>query len=162
MSLAAALAYHRVSGDPGPALALLGAELTDPASGWVTWAGELGPAAAPLLALIEPRLARDRTASTRGTAALAVWRITGRTEDTVEPLARWLVAGGFWPPFEPPALPALTSIGLLPRFAVAPLREVAESARRAAHDPFVVGDPHPDYLLRSAVRKLLGSATVLD
>ncbi|MFI2757433.1 hypothetical protein ACH5A3_00940 [Streptomyces echinatus] len=160
--VAAALAYHRVTGDPAPALALLGPELADGAREALRPAAELGPAAAPLLPLIEPRLTDARTPAGRGVAALAVWRITGRTGDTVEPLARWLVADGFRSPFEPPALPALTSIGLLPRFAVAPLRAVADSARRTAQDLFVTGEPHPDDVLRSALRALLASAKVLD
>ncbi|WP_251093087.1 hypothetical protein [Streptomyces sp. Caat 7-52] len=162
LSAAAALAYHRVTGDPGPALARLGPELADGSPGPVHLAGELGPDAAPLLPFIEPRLTDTRRPGGRGTAALAVWRITGRTGDTVEPLARWLLADGFRSPVRPPALAALTGIGLLPRFAVAPLREVAGSARRTAHDLFVTGEPHPDDVLRSAVRALLASATVLD
>ncbi|MEU8030345.1 hypothetical protein AB0C13_17145 [Streptomyces sp. NPDC049099] len=162
VSTAAALAYHRVTGDPEPALALLGAQLAEETTEALAQAGELGPDAAPLLPLVEPWLAQGHTAGRRGRAALTVWRITGRTEDTVEPLARWLVADDHWPPFEPPALPALIAIGLLPRFAVGPLRKVAESARRAAHDLFVTGDPHPDYVLRSAVRELLATASVPD
>ncbi|MFI2199630.1 hypothetical protein ACH47Z_02355 [Streptomyces sp. NPDC020192] len=163
VSRAAALAYHRVAGDPEPALALLDRERPDPASGWVAYAGELGPAAAPLLPLIEPLLAGSRTVGGRGRAALAVWRITGRTEDTVEPLARWLVGSGDRAGVDlPAALPALTTIGLLPRFSVDPLRRIAESRRRVSSDLFVEGGPHPDYLLRSAVRELLDSATVLD
>ncbi|GAA3109216.1 hypothetical protein GCM10017687_22030 [Streptomyces echinatus] len=102
MPVAAALAYHRVTGDPAPALALLGPELADGAREPLRPAAELGPAAAPLLPLIEPRLTDARTPAGRGVAALAVWRITGRTGDTVEPLARWLVADGFRSPFEPP------------------------------------------------------------
>ncbi|MER6027849.1 hypothetical protein [Streptomyces sp. NPDC001851] len=159
---AAALAYHRVTGDPEPALALLGAQLAEEPPEGLAQAGELGPRAAPLLPLVEPWLAQRHTVSRRGRAALTVWQITGRTEDTVEPLARWLVADDFWPPVETPALPALTAIGLLPRFAVDRLRKVAESARRAAHDLFVTGGPHPDYVLRSAVRELLATARVLD
>ncbi|WBO66734.1 hypothetical protein [Streptomyces camelliae] len=163
VSMAAALAYHRVTGDPELALGLLRREVAGPASGWVAHAGELGPAAAPLLPRLESLLAGIRTAGGRGRAALAVWRVTGRTEDTVEPLARWLVGHRDWSgPGLPTALPALTAIGLLPRFAVDPLRKVAESRRRVASDVFVEGGPHPDYLLRSAVRALLDSATVLD
>ncbi|GGU78301.1 hypothetical protein GCM10010260_08420 [Streptomyces filipinensis] len=161
-STAAALAYHRVTGHPGPALALVDAERADGASGWTRAAAELGAAAAPLLPHVEHRLARAGTAAGRGVAALAVWRITGRTEDTVEPLARWLAGDGSWTAPEPPdALAALTAIGLLPRFAVDPLRRVAESARRAGHDLFVEGGPHPDYVLRSAVRGLLATARVV-
>ncbi|MGV4985009.1 hypothetical protein ACVB8X_37110 [Streptomyces sp. NRAIS4] len=163
VSTAAALAYHRVTGDPQPALALLGRELPGTAPEWMSWAGELGPAALPLLPLVEQRLTEGRTVGGRGRAALGVWRITGRTEDTVEPLARWLVGQGSWSGSGlPPALPALTAIGLLPRFAVDPLRAVAESHRRVSCDLFVEGGPHPDYLLRSAVRELLDSAAVLD
>jgi HEAT repeat protein len=163
LSMAAALAYHGVTGDPGPALALVDARRAEAASGWPAPAGELGPAAAPLLPYVERRLAKARTVTGRGVAALAVWRITGRTEDTVAPLARWLVGNGSWTASElPDALPALTAIGLLPRFAVEPLRKVAESARRVGHDLFVEGGPHPDYVLRSAVRELLATARVID
>ncbi|WP_225097149.1 hypothetical protein [Streptomyces sp. CoH27] len=116
-----------------------------------------------MLPRLESLLAGGRTAGGRGRAALAVWRVTGRTEDTVEPLAGWLVGHAGWSgPGLPAALPALTAIGLLPRFAVDPLRGAADSRRRVASDVFVEGGPHPDYLLRSAVRALLDSATVLD
>ncbi|GAA3109223.1 hypothetical protein [Streptomyces echinatus] len=44
---------------------------------------------------------------------------------------------------------------------MAPLRAVADSARRTAQDLFVTGEPHPDDVLRSALRALPASAKVL-
>ncbi|WP_225822625.1 hypothetical protein [Streptomyces naphthomycinicus] len=157
----AAVAHHRVAGDPRLALSVLGREPADGSSWWLASAGRLGPAGAPLLPLVEPWLAPGTPKVTRGEAALAVRRITGRTEDTVEPLARWLagaVTGRGW---EAP-MAALTEIGLLPRFAVPALRRAAGSARRVGSDPFAGDAPHPDYALRAAARRLLAAAAVLS
>ncbi|MET9500327.1 hypothetical protein ABZY42_01065 [Streptomyces sp. NPDC006622] len=122
------------------------------------WASRLGPAAAPLLPFIEPSLTRDGTAS----AALAVWRITGRTEDTLEPLAReamrWQrIYDGLTHPVS-----TLTEMGLLPRFAVEPLRRGAASRRRVVHDFMTGPEPHADDVSRTAVRKLLDTARIVD
>ncbi|MBC2902542.1 HEAT repeat domain-containing protein [Streptomyces cupreus] len=158
----AAVAHHRVSGDPGPALAVLRRELERDESSWSAGrAGELGPAARPLLPLIEPFLAADRIAAYRAEAALAVWRITGRTEDTVEPIARPLASTERFYPRELRAVETLTEIGLLPRFAVAPLRRAAESPRRVASDVMNTEGRHLDYTVRDALRELLATAEVI-
>ena len=56
----------------------------------------------------------------------------------------------------------LTEMGLLPRFAVAPLRHGAEARHRIVRD-FMSGDGlHPDYVVRAAARKLLETARFVD
>ncbi|WP_328870855.1 HEAT repeat domain-containing protein [Streptomyces sp. NBC_00287] len=162
LRMSAALAHHRVSGDPGVALAVLRQELEHDESSFPAGrAGRLGPAAAPLLPLIEPFLAPARIPAYRAEAALAVWRITGRTEDTVEPIARPLASAERFYPRELYAVEALTEIGLLPRFAEAPLRRVAESPRRVASAVMNTEGRHLDYTVRDAVRKLLATAEVI-
>ncbi|MEU3618549.1 HEAT repeat domain-containing protein [Streptomyces sp. NPDC006872] len=165
VSAEAAVALHAVAGDPEPALSLLRREMSASASAsaWTTiLAGRLGPAAAPLLPFIEPLLAPSPYSGTRAEAALAVWRITGRTEDTVEPLARKALAWDRFYPGPPHPVLTLTEMGLLPRFAVAPLREGAESSRRIIHDHMCGDGPHPDDEMRAAVRTLLATAAVVD
>ncbi|WP_425245192.1 HEAT repeat domain-containing protein [Streptomyces sp. NEAU-NA10] len=159
VSAVAAVAYHRVSGDPGPALSFFRQEMTVFGPGLtMDWASQLGPAAAPLLPFIDPCLTRDG----RPTAALAVWRITGRTEDTVEPLARQAVEWGKFYAGTPHPVLTLTEMGLLPRFAVGPLRRGVEAPHRVVHD-FMTGDSlHADYVARAAVRNLLETARILD
>ncbi|MEV5317492.1 hypothetical protein AB0K92_07450 [Streptomyces sp. NPDC052687] len=124
-------------------------------------AGELGPEGAPLLPLVEPFLAPAAGLGVRATAADAVWRITGRTEDTVTPVA--LAALGWERPYPGVRHPVetLTGTGLVPRFAVAPLREAAAWPRRLVHDRMCGDSPHPDHVLREAVRRLLATAEVV-
>ncbi|MGW0942335.1 HEAT repeat domain-containing protein [Streptomyces sp. NPDC002623] len=163
VSAEAAVALHAVAGDPEPALSLLRREMSASASAWTAiLAGRLGPAAAPLLPFIEPLLAPSPYSGTRAEAALAVWRIAGRTEDTVEPLARKAVAWDRFYPGPPHPVLTLTEMGLLPRFAVAPLREGAESPRRIIADHMYGDGPHPDDEMRAAVRTLLATAAVVD
>ncbi|GAB7107928.1 hypothetical protein JCM4814A_62420 [Streptomyces phaeofaciens JCM 4814] len=159
VSAVAAVAHHRVGGDPEPALAFFHEEMTAFGPGLtMQWASRLGPAAAPLLPFIEPLLAGDAAAC----AAQAVWRITGRTEDTLEPLARRAVAWERIYRGLPHPVPTLTEMGLLPRFAVEPLRRGAEQRRRVVHD-FMTGDAlHADYVARTAVRDLLETARIVD
>ncbi|WP_416978692.1 hypothetical protein [Streptomyces sp. T028] len=164
VSAEAAVALWPVSGDPEPALSLLRQDMNAaPNSSWATiLAARLGTAAAPLLPLIEPMLAPTAPAGVRATAARAVWLIAGRTEGTAEPLARQAVK---WErpnaAFTEPVV-TLTEMGLLPRFAVEPLRRGAEAPQRAFRD-LMYGDAlHPDYVLRSAVRRLLATARVVD
>ncbi|MGW2046889.1 hypothetical protein ACWCPF_17145 [Streptomyces sp. NPDC001858] len=163
VTVEAAMALHAVAGDPEPALSLLRGEMIAGASAWTTIvAARLGPAAAPLLPLIEPLLAPSPFSGTRATAALAVWRITGRTEDTVEPLARQALEWNkIYPDPQHPVL-TLTEMGFLPRFAEAPLREGAESPRRIITDHMHGDGPHPDDVVRAAVRTLLATAAVVD
>ncbi|WP_314224030.1 HEAT repeat domain-containing protein [Streptomyces zaehneri] len=162
VSAEAAVALWPVAADPGPALSLLRRELTASASSWATnLAGRLGAAAAPLLPFIEPLLAPRTPSGTRAAAALAVWRITGRTEDTVEPLAREALEWRRCHPGPPHPVVTLTEMGLLPRFAVEPLRRGAESPRRAVKDLMYGDAAHPDDVLRAAVRTLLGTARVV-
>ncbi|MEU3779057.1 hypothetical protein [Streptomyces sp900129855] len=158
VSAAAAVAHHRVSGDPSLALSFFRQEMSTGSPGAVLdWASELGPAAAPLLPFIEPELAEGSPL-----AALAVWRITGRTEDTVEPLARQAVTWQMFSPGPPHPLVTLTEMGLVPRFAVDPLRQGAEAPQRMIRDLMYGNGLHPDYVVRDAVRKLLASARVVD
>ncbi|WP_282702244.1 HEAT repeat domain-containing protein [Streptomyces sp. CC219B] len=154
----AAVAHHRVSGDPGLALSLL--EREGPAS-WPEFAGGLGPAAGPLLPYLEARLAPGDPVGAGSAAARAIWQITGRTEDTLEPLARCAAADNHHTR-RIASVTALTEMGLLPRFAVAPLRAAAESPRRVVRDLGDRSGLHPDYRLRTAVRTLLATAEVID
>ncbi|CCK30594.1 hypothetical protein BN159_6215 [Streptomyces davaonensis JCM 4913] len=154
----ASMAHFRVTGDPDLALRLLARE--GPLS-WPQFAAALGPAGAPLLPLIEPSLAPGAPAGVRASAARAVLRITGRTEDTLEPLAHRAADADTYHSERIAAVTALTEAGLLPRFAVAPLRAAAESPRRVVRDLGGGGpEQHPDYALRTAVRKLLATARV--
>lgn len=163
LRLRAAVAHHRVSGGTELALSVLRRELEHGESSWPAGlAGKLGPAAAPLLPLIEPFLAPGRVASYRAEGALAVWRITGRTEDTVELIALVLASAERFYARELDAVKALTEIGLVPRFAVPALRRAAESPRRVASDLGVGEGRHLDYTVRDAVRTLLATADVTD
>ncbi|MET9828714.1 hypothetical protein ABZ078_05275 [Streptomyces sp. NPDC006385] len=164
VSAVAAVAHCRVGGDPGLALSHLRRELSDGPSAWSAHlAGELGPAAVPLLPFIEPYLAPDAGLGARAEAAQAVWRITGRTEDTLEPVALRALAWEKVYPGRRHPVETLTEMGLLPRFAVAPLRSAAESPRRIIHDGLSLGDdPHPDYVVRDAVRELLATAQIVE
>ncbi|MFD5269890.1 HEAT repeat domain-containing protein [Streptomyces sp. NPDC058335] len=159
VSAVAGLAYHRVTGDPGPALDFFREEMTAfGPSTTMEWASRLGPAAAPLLPFIEPCLTRDGGA----VAALAVWRITGRTEDTLEPLARQALEWGRIYAGLTHPVHTLTEMGLLPRFAVEPLRRGVESRRRIVHDFMSGPELHADYVSRTAVRNLLETARIVD
>ncbi|WAZ21273.1 hypothetical protein STRCI_002435 [Streptomyces cinnabarinus] len=156
----ASMAHFRVTGDPELALQLLARE--GPLR-WPGFAAELGPAGAPLLPHIEPSLAPGTPVGVRASAARAVLRITGRTEDTLEPLAQRAADAGTHHTERRAAVAALTEAGLLPRFAVAPLRAAAESPRRVVHDLGGGGpERHPDYVLRTAVRTLLATARPSD
>ncbi|MFH0175402.1 HEAT repeat domain-containing protein [Streptomyces cacaoi] len=163
VSAEAAVALWPVATDPEPALSFLRRELSTSTSSWATnLAGRLGAAAAPLLPFVEPLLAPRTPSGTRAAAALAVWRITGRTEDTVEPLAREALEWKRFYPGPPHPVVTLTEMGLLPRFAVDPLRRGAETPRRAVKDLMYGDAAHPDDVLRAAVRKLLRTARVVD
>ncbi|MGW5768032.1 hypothetical protein ACWEVY_02645 [Streptomyces longwoodensis] len=155
VALYAAMAHHRVTGDPGPALDRLRAE--GPGT-WLDFVGDLGPAGAPLLPWAEERLAPGTPAEVRAAAARAVWRVTGRTEDTVEPLARRAAAGEGDHRSRLDAVRELTRMGLLPRWGTAPLRDVADADRRVVSGLGPDDGPHPDDVLRDAVRTLLATA----
>ncbi|WP_406009363.1 HEAT repeat domain-containing protein [Streptomyces sp. NBC_00637] len=162
VSAEAAVALWPVAADPEPALSVLRRELSASASSWATsLAGRLGAAAAPLLPLVEPLLAPRIPSGSRATAALAVWRITGRTEDTTDPLARQALEWQRFSPVQPHPVVTLTEMGLLPRFAVEPLRRGAQSPRRTVKDLMYGDAAHPDDVLRAAVRTLLATARVV-
>jgi HEAT repeat protein len=162
VSAVATVAHYRVCGDPGLALSHLRRVMTARPGYRLELAGELGPAGAPLLPHVEPYLAPTDGLGLRPRAADAVWRITGRTEDTVTPVALRALA------WERPYLSmrhpveTLTEMGLVPRFAVAPLRDAAESPRRLDQDRMYGDSLHPDYVVRDAVRRLLATAEVVD
>ncbi|OQR59264.1 hypothetical protein B6E66_36085 [Streptomyces maremycinicus] len=162
VSAEAAVALWAVAADPEPAMAFLRRELTASVSSWATHlAGRLGAVAAPLLPSLEPLLAPGTPSGTRAAAALAVWRITGRTEDTAEPLAREALEWKRFHPGPPHPVVTLTEMGVLPRFAVEPLRRGARSPRRAVKDLMYGDAAHPDDVLRAAVRELLATARVI-
>ncbi|MDX2678631.1 hypothetical protein [Streptomyces soliscabiei] len=110
-----------------------------------------------------PYLAADGSAlRAAAVTALAVWRVTGRTEDTVGPLARQAAEWTRFYSGTPYPLVTLTEMGLLPRFAVDPPRQAAEAPRRIFSD-LMCGDAlHPDYVVRDAVRNLLATARIVD
>ncbi|MFE0678809.1 HEAT repeat domain-containing protein [Streptomyces sp. NPDC058867] len=155
----AAEAHHRVGGDPALALSALDREGPER---FPELTARLGAAGAPLLPRLEPLLAPGHPAGTRAAVARAVWRITGRIEDTVEPLARRAAAADAHHTERLASVTALTETGLLPRFALTSLRATAEAPGRAVHDLSAGSGPHPDYRLRSAVRTLLATAHVVD
>ncbi|MEV5340492.1 hypothetical protein AB0K93_18765 [Streptomyces sp. NPDC052676] len=161
VSAVATVAHHRVCGDPGLTLSHLRRVMTARPGYRLGLAGELGPAGAPLLPLIEPYLVPAPALGVRAEAADAVWRITGRTEDTLTPLAlRALAWERPYPSVRHP-VETLTEMGRVPRFAVAPLRDAAESPRRLVRD-LMYGDAlHPDSVVRDAVRRLLATAEVV-
>ncbi|MFI1003413.1 hypothetical protein ACIP10_03795 [Streptomyces galbus] len=155
VALYAAMAHHRVTGDPGPALDRLRAAGPDTRLDLV---GDLGPAGAPLLPWAEERLTPGHPAAVRAAAARAVWRVTGRTADTVEPLARRAACDEVYHHYRLDAVRELTGMKLLPRWAAAPLRQVADADRRVVRDLGPDDGPHPDDVLRDAVRTLLATA----
>ncbi|MFD7439872.1 hypothetical protein [Streptomyces sp. NPDC059909] len=158
-SAAAAFAYARVTGDHSVAVELVRSELNgDRPLWWLLDAGRLGPAGAELVPLLERRLPSP-SRDTRAAAAAAIWRITGRTTDTLAPPADQLARSEGFYQLEMESLRALTEMGRLPRHARPAVERLALSPRRiAAAGPFDDGTPHPDDEARALARKLLATA----
>lgn len=157
---AAAFAYLQLTGDHGPALALVrDAVHGERGASALPLAGRLGPAAAELLPEAERHFGAV-TRETRAVAAAAVWRITGRTQDTAPLLADVVARGRYTAGPRLDALHALTEMRLLPEFARAAVEDLAHGPLRAAHvlGIFDDGARHPDAVLREAARRLLAAA----
>ena len=160
-SEAAAFAYLHLTGDHGPALTLVRDELRGDRRAWaLPSAGRLGPAGAELLPDVERSLGAI-TRETRAAAAAAIWRITGRTEDTAPLLVDVVVRG--WGTATPrlEALRTLTEMRLLPDTARPAVEALAHGPRRAAHALPLIDDGarHPDDVLREAARRLLSATS---
>ncbi|XIE80918.1 hypothetical protein AB6O49_29535 [Streptomyces sp. SBR177] len=154
----AATALARLTGDAGPALALVRAEPDALArrSAAVRVASALGPSARALLPLVTERLAAPSRES-RAAAATALWRITGRTADTAP-----LVAAPLARPYTPhevqlASLRTLLAMGVLPAEARDAVRTLARSPRRVVSDGPFEGLPHPDVEARRLARELLAT-----
>ncbi|MFK0256500.1 hypothetical protein [Streptomyces sp. NPDC090445] len=155
--LEAATVLARVTGDAGPAVAVVRA-LPDAVArrrAAVRVAGELGPAAAALLPLVEERLlAPDR--ESRADAAAAIWRVTGRTHDTAPVIADQLARSRDRHEPHLGALRALVAMRLLPEAARTAVEHIALSPRRVVSGFLPCdGTPHPDLTARSLARELL-------
>jgi hypothetical protein len=157
--LASATALARLTGDAGPAVAAVRAEPDALARriAAVRTALAIGPPARDLLVLVEERLRAPDRAS-RAAAATALWRLTGRTEDTA-PVVAAALAGSAGFPAAPPldALRALDAMRLLPSAAVAAVRHLAWSPRRVVSGFPCDGSPHPDNEVRMRARALLAA-----
>ncbi|WP_418958847.1 hypothetical protein [Streptomyces tritici] len=154
---AAAFAYLHATGEPRPALARVRAALrTDRAAAALPSAGRLGPAGAELLPDVEPHL-KAVTRERRAAAAAAVWRITGRTDDTAPLLADVVVHGTGPAGPRLDALRALTEMALLPDAARPTVDALAHGRRRMASALPLLDDGarHPDSVLREAAVRLL-------
>ncbi|MFF3688327.1 hypothetical protein [Streptomyces sp. NPDC002187] len=151
----AALAYARVTADPSVVVAALRTDLAE--GNGVHTAGELGPLAAGLLPEIEAQLARPWW-HVQAAAALAIWRITGRTEDTAPVLAERLARTDRFAPHHLEWLRALRDMALLPDIARPTVERFAYSARRVMSPDILNGTaPHADYEARALARELLAA-----
>ncbi|WP_052850539.1 hypothetical protein [Streptomyces avicenniae] len=152
---AAAGAHHRLTGDAGPALDVFGDLLArgHPVHPVLVDLRPLGPAAAPLLPLVEPLLTA-RYEWNRVRAAEAYHALTGDIARAVSVLTE--LAGPT--PFGLQALKTLAAIGQIPDELRAPLRIWASSPYRLLDDPLLpVEGPHPDDELLSLARDMLGA-----
>ncbi|GGT45278.1 hypothetical protein GCM10010271_56440 [Streptomyces kurssanovii] len=151
-----ALAHAKVTGDASAAVGLVRTALEEPSGEAVEAAGALGPGAAALLPALEPYLRRS-TRENRASAATAIWRITGRTDDTAPVLARQIAASGAYHAPQLSALRTLTAMGTLPVEARPAVEHIAHSPRRVVHDLFCDGSPSGDVAARAAARELLAA-----
>ncbi|WP_406098558.1 hypothetical protein [Streptomyces sp. NBC_01013] len=156
--LPAALALVRVDGDAGPAVQLVNVmpDVVARRAAAVRVASEIGPSARELLPLLEERL-RAPTQESRADAAAAIWRVTGRTHDTVPVIANSLSRRGDL--YEPRlgALRALTAMRLLPPAARPAVEHLVSSPRRVVRALLCDGTPHPDVVARELARELLAA-----
>ncbi|WP_406299685.1 hypothetical protein OG948_31390 [Embleya sp. NBC_00888] len=157
----AATAYFRATGDADVPLAVFRRGLASRDKAHVYGrVGELGPAAASLLPNVEAGLG-EGLGWARGAAAESIWRITGRTDDTVPLIASELLKTDMpHAAAQTGAVRLLTEMRLVPEALVPRLREFAGSARRLVYDGSNDGTPHDDDIARAAVRHLLDTAAV--
>lgn len=153
VSIAAAVAHYRLTGEAGPALRTFETLLAT-AKGPIHWylAGltPLGSAAAPLLPVIEPLLTA-RYDWTRMAAAEAHHAITGSPGRAVPVLAELVSAS----PVGLGALKALATIGEIPERLRPTLRAFAFSPLRLLSDTPFSEETHPDEELRALAWRLL-------
>ncbi|MFD0265101.1 hypothetical protein ACFVGY_00685 [Streptomyces sp. NPDC127106] len=154
--LDAATLLARVTGDAGPAVAVVRAlpDAVARRTAAVRVAAELGPAAGALLPLVEERLLAPARES-RTDAAAAIWRVTGRTHDTAPVIADQLARGRDLHEPHLGALRALVAMRLLPDAARTAVEHIAFSPRRVVSGFPCDGTPHPDLTARRLARELL-------
>ncbi|MFJ8013778.1 hypothetical protein [Streptomyces sp. NPDC096339] len=153
LSIAAAVAYHRHTGEAGPALRTfetLLATAKGPAHWYLACLTPLGGAAAPLLPTIE-QLLTARYDWTRMAAAEAHQAITGSPDRAVPVLAELVSAS----PVGLSALKALAAIGEIPEDLRPTLRAFAFSPHRLLGDTPFSEESHPDEELRALAWRLL-------
>ncbi|MCF3102036.1 hypothetical protein IPZ58_10610 [Streptomyces roseoverticillatus] len=157
--LTAATALARITGDAGPAVAVVQAlpDALAQRTAAVRVAGELGPRAGDLLPLLEERLAAPSLEGWADAAA-AIWRVTGRTHDTAPVIADQLARRSGMHEPHLGALRALTAMRLLPAPARPAVQHIASSRRRVVSGFPCDGTPHPDVAARRLARELLGRA----
>lgn len=148
---ASAVAHHEMTGDPAPALAVFEALLSSPGeSHWhLSRLCDLGPAALPLLPLVEPHLTAGHEWA-RVSAAEAVLSLTGSPSRTV-PI---LVEAVSPTPVGLHALKSLAALGPVPEELRPTLEAFAASPTRLM-GPSPTEELHPDVQLRALARELL-------
>ncbi|UGQ15037.1 hypothetical protein LO772_16605 [Yinghuangia sp. ASG 101] len=155
-----ATAHFRATGSPDVALDTFRRGLAGRNKAWTYgFVGELGSAASPLLPMLEAGLVEE-TDWARAGAAESIWRISGRTEDTLPVIAAHaLITDGHDAAAHANAVRVLTDMRVLPEALLPGLHEFAEAKRRIVYDGGNDGTPHDDNVARAAVRQLLATAT---
>ncbi|MEU9235174.1 hypothetical protein [Streptomyces subrutilus] len=152
---AAAVAHYRLTGETDLALRTFDDLLTGPGpTHWYLHSlTPLGPAAAPLLPVIEPLLSAGYD-WIRNAAAAAHHAVTGSPDLAVPVLAKLVSAS----PVGLSALKALAAIGAVPDELRPTLRAFAFSPTRLLSDTPLNEDGHPDEELRTLAWRLLTAA----
>ncbi|WP_393055941.1 hypothetical protein [Streptomyces sp. LN549] len=154
--VSAALALVRVDGDAEPAVRAVHMlpDAVARRAAAVRVAGELGPAAAVLMPLLEERLTAPPRAVRAGAAA-PLSRVPGRPPAAAPVVADRLTRrGGLHEPHLG-ALRALTAMRLLPAAARPAVEHIVSSQRRVVSSFPCDGTPHPDLAARELARELL-------
>lgn len=160
LALVAAIAHFRTSGDATCALDVFRKALALRGGSYALGrVGELGAAASPFLPDLEAALetvpGRDRLG-----VAESIWRISGRTEDTLPVIAAHALVDehGIYGAAQSDAVRVMTDMAAVPERLLPGLREFADSRRRIVYDGRYDGTPHDDTVARAAVRRLLETA----
>ncbi|MET8859276.1 hypothetical protein [Streptomyces sp. NPDC004579] len=148
----AAVAHHRLTGDPGTALRTYEELLSSrsQAHWYLSGLEPMGGAAAPLLPRIEPLLESGHDWTRKAAAEAHHW-ITGSPDRAVPVLAD--LAGTT--PVGLSALKALVTTGCCPEELHPSLQSYASSPKRLLTDTPFSGQGHPDEELRTTSRLLL-------